>query len=299
MGINFIQLKVENDAELQNLIVEDSENIEKGLRIVDRKIRMGERDFLDLLGVDSRKHLVIMKVKGREDGSMLMESLDCFDWVRNNIDTIRKMYPEHEIDCSQTPRVILIAPRFSYLFKRRVMFINLIKIDLFEYKYLEAKGERGLLFDPIDVPKSREYRERKSVDDHLNYILNDGVRALCKRAKDKIQRLSDKINVYATFAYIGFEFEDKHLATIHTEQDFFLVDTGIGKWTSIKVENEASFSKALHNVTTTFIELGGLKSDIQNLATHGSETEIELTHEEIVEFAQLARERADNKIAKG
>jgi hypothetical protein len=121
--IGLKELKFERESELEAILTENPNVIEEGLSVIDTQV-ITNSGRLDILGLDSGKALVVIELKIEESDEMLWQALDYYDWVFRNIDTVKRLYPNSEVDYGQTPRLMLIAPRFSEVIKRRAVYLE-------------------------------------------------------------------------------------------------------------------------------------------------------------------------------
>ncbi len=114
--IGLKELKFERESELEAILTENPSVIEEGLSVIDTQV-ITNSGRLDILGLDSGKVLVVIELKIEASDEMLWQTLDYYDWVFRNIDTVKRLYAGSDIDYSQTPRLMLIAPGFSEVIK--------------------------------------------------------------------------------------------------------------------------------------------------------------------------------------
>lgn len=179
-----------SEAELEDRIRLHPDLIEEGLVFVDRQ-RRTPRGPLDLLLVDSKKTLVVAELKVVEDDNVLMQTLDYYDYTADKIDTIKRIYKNHNIDSTQMPRLMLIAPSFSHQLVNRCKWITEdIQISLYAYQYIKFEDgkKETIVYVPVEItPRVLIEKEAPSIDGHINYILSKEAKILAKKIIDEIQ----------------------------------------------------------------------------------------------------------------
>jgi len=255
----FKKVELEKERELKNLVKQDPESIEPGLKIMADEFPV-DNGSIDLLGIDSGNILTIIELKINEDDSMLMQSIRYYDSVSQNIDKIAKLYPGEKVDTSEGPRIILIAPSFSGTLKKCAKYIDL-RLDLVEYDSLETDHKQGLISHFIDIETPKEMPTRKTVEEHLNYITAEKIKDLCRKIIKKIKDIGENIEVYGRKFYIGFKYKERLFARIKTKRTFFYTMVTLGSEWEIdktKIEGKKDFTDVhLDKIKEAYKEVGG------------------------------------------
>ncbi len=284
-----VKIEIKDIIELEQLIIKELSNIDERLEIIDRQTKLKGTQEIDLLAIDGRRRLVLIEILKDNEEFLLSKALDHFDWISSNTEVVTKMFLEEKIDLSLTPRIIMLASRFSEGFKRRILYLKPMEIRLYEYQCIETDGVKKLFFekiesDSIEKEKAPMPKGRKSLEEHIRSITDEAVRVICRRAKDEILKLSDRIEIDTSLGYIQFNIGKNELASIYTIKNFFWLDAGGSKWNGARVKDEDTFIKAFNNVKASFLEI----SDTDSSATVAKESELlketQLTSEEIAEF---------------
>ncbi|MEM3153540.1 MAG: endonuclease NucS [Candidatus Bathyarchaeia archaeon] len=161
------KISVESRQELEQMIVNEINLVEKGLTVICSNVPINEKTTLDVLCHDSNGQLVILQLNVEEDDAMLLQGLQSFDYVDKFKSFLKATYNKHKIDDKEKPRLILIAPSFSDAVRRAVESMKGIRIDLYEWEYLKLGDHKGLRLQPIftwksaDKPKEEKPPEKK------------------------------------------------------------------------------------------------------------------------------------------
>ena len=134
-----------SEAELEDLVRQAPGLIEDGLKFVDHQA-FTARGPLDVLMVDSGRALVVAELKVVEDDGMLVQGIDYYDYVLQNLDGFVRAYRQHKVDPKQEPRLFLVAPSFSVTLLNRIKWVT-IPVSLFIFQCIafeDAKGDMSL-----------------------------------------------------------------------------------------------------------------------------------------------------------
>lgn len=150
------KLKLESNLELQQLITEDVNKVERNLTLICNNIPINDRTTLDILCHDENGQLVILQLSVNEDDLMLLQGIQSLDYVNKFKSFLKATYNKHKIDDNEKPRLILIAPGFSDALRHAVEIMSGIRVDLYEWEYLKLGDHKGLRLQPIFGWKQEE-----------------------------------------------------------------------------------------------------------------------------------------------
>lgn len=155
------KLKIESNQELQQMITDDMNKVEKDLTLICNNVPINNRTTLDVLCHDGNGQLVIVQLSISEDDLMLLHGIQSLDYVNKFKSFLKATYNKHKIDDKESPRLILIAPSFSDALRLAVESIKGIRIDLYEWEYLKLGDHKGLRLQPIFGSKPPEKPKEK------------------------------------------------------------------------------------------------------------------------------------------
>lgn len=149
------EIILEDKKELLDMLVERFQDIEEGLRCIDKNAELSnDMEKIDILGADLKGQLVIIEVAIEADEGMLWLALRHFNWILGNRDLLKKLYP-YGVDFNQKPRVFLMAREFSDSFQQQPLNIQPANIQTIEYKcFLTPENRKGLWLN-----KTKEFQE--------------------------------------------------------------------------------------------------------------------------------------------
>ncbi|MEM2912016.1 MAG: endonuclease NucS [Candidatus Bathyarchaeia archaeon] len=143
------KISVEGHEQLEQLVINEINQVEKGLTVICSNVPINDKTTLDILCHDSNGQLVILQLNVNEDDAILLSGLQSLDYVDKFKSFLKATYNKHKIDDKEKPRLVLIAPSFSDALRRAVESMKGMRIDLFEWEYLKLGDQKGLRLQPI------------------------------------------------------------------------------------------------------------------------------------------------------
>jgi hypothetical protein len=239
-----------SEQELEDLIRQHAGDIEDGLKFIDHQ-RRTDSGRLDVLLRDSGGALVVAELKVVEDDGMLMQAIDYYDYVSRNVEAFSRLYKEHSVDPKQELRLILVAPSFSLTLIGRCKWID-IPISLMTYTCLQFEGSKDVIpiFNEQSIPSAPEIIEGYTIEDHLGYIVDGGVRSAAEALLEEIRNWSPgKISLDPLKYAVSMKIKGKVFAYFHPRRKHYLLSTynNDNAWTdySIHDENDLGDAKGL------------------------------------------------------
>lgn len=240
---NYKKVEV-SEAQFEDLIRQAPHLIEEGLRYVDHQRKAG-RDPLDVLMVDSGGALIVAELKVREDDGMLVQGIDYYDWITRNIEGLSRAYKSFDINPTQTPRLLLIAPSVSVKLLNRCKWID-IPISIFTYNCLkfEDSDELTPVFTEMTIPSSPIIIETHSLEDNLRYITDTTSNELAKDIIEEIKTWDgNKIIIEPLKCDVSMKFSGRVFAYLYPRRNFFHIYTydKDGVWSGYKINDYQDF----------------------------------------------------------
>ena len=155
------KLKVENNQELEQMITNEINKVEKDLTVICSNVPITDQATLDILCHYSDGQLGIVRLSVNEDDIMLLHGTQSLDYIVKFKSFLKATYSKHKINDAEKPRLILIAPSFSDALRHAVESMKGIRIDLYEWKYLKLGDHKGLRLQPIFTWASTEKPKEK------------------------------------------------------------------------------------------------------------------------------------------
>ena len=147
--------------QLVSLLKQQTAALEEGMKAIDASIPCETSGSIELLAVDGKNQLAIIDLDDHPDDGLLLRGIDHFDWIVRNAPNVRRMYQGQVIDFSVQPRLFLVAPEFSPLFRSVTRNITSLQINCLKYHAIALSGGVGIFFEQVF---SSGFQETKSTE---------------------------------------------------------------------------------------------------------------------------------------
>lgn len=177
------------EKQLEEMIRKIPHFIEEGLKYLDHQKRTPRGPF-DVLFVDSGKSLAVAELKAIEDDGILIQGIDYYDYISNNIEGFARAYKDSSVDPMQKLRLFLIAPSFSVSLLNRCKWVD-ISVSLFTFQCIvfEDNPEEIIpIFKEITIPLRQQIIEVYTIGQRLDYITDSIAK---KRAEDILKEIKE------------------------------------------------------------------------------------------------------------
>ncbi len=148
-SVTIEKIKIESHKELEEMLTTEITQIDKDLSVICNNVPVNDKATMDILCQDTNGQLVILQLSTSEDDNMFLHGLQSLDYVDKFKSFLKATYKQQKIDDKQKPRLILIAPSFSDAVRNAVEGMKGMRIDLFEWEYLQLGDQKGLRLQPI------------------------------------------------------------------------------------------------------------------------------------------------------
>ncbi len=216
-----------SEKQLEELTRKEPDLIEDGLKYIDHQ-RQTDRGPLDILCVDSGNALVVAELKAVEDDGMLVQGIDYYDYISRNLDGFARAYKDSEIDPTQKPRLLLIAPSFSITLVNRCKWVD-IPISLFTFQcisFVDNPKEIITVFKEITIPSNPKPVEVYTIGQRLGYITDSEVRKVGENLLKEIKAWDqENILIEPIQSDISIKVSGKVFAYLGPRRKFFLIST--------------------------------------------------------------------------
>ena len=259
--MRFEKIPLENERELESLITRNLDVIEEGLTLISHQVRTGA-GIIDILCSDADSRLTVIELKAKESDRLLLQALTYHDWVNENALAIKEMFSKaRDVDAHKSPRLILVAPRFSEDLTKAVKYFE-PQIDLVEWEYLKTpSGEKGLYCRTIEIEEPERVVEPLTTQDHIKYIIDEDVRMLFENTIERIKGIDKGIEVTPTKYRLAFKHRGRNFAILRRRRNFFRVETRneSGEWErSDDIKTEKDLTLELFNrIEEAYVRAGG------------------------------------------
>ena len=153
---------LENRDRLAQMVAENSQSLEKGLRVIDPGKGRGQWGPMDLLAVDAAGGPVIIDVRPESGDDLLVEGLSHLGWFKQYRHQMLPLLGDKAKDLFVQPRLILVAPDFSSCCQDAVAALENLTVDLYRLRLLHSDDENGLLIELVRSSVRTESAEEGS-----------------------------------------------------------------------------------------------------------------------------------------
>lgn len=189
-----IKCSLKNETELTQCVKFNPDSVEEGLKVIDTFFKLSNGRQIDLLAIDKDNTLVIMELKVDVDNNQLVQSIAYYDWVLNNFDALKRIFPNTHFE-SVPPRIILIARDFTEdIILLAKYFKENINITLYRYIAVKKDNEKVIICNEKNIPDAPEIFNPTTENELFNYIDDASVKAYTKKLIDEIRTLDPKVS---------------------------------------------------------------------------------------------------------
>lgn len=135
-------------AQLQALIVEHADDLERGLTILDSRLLLGQAT-IDVVGVDADGSLVLIALGLIADEEMFLRAVEAYSWCLEYPEAIRRLSPTVQISSTQPPRVMFVVDRMPDAFHRKIKQLGFADVDCVEFRHLDVDGTPAVYFNSL------------------------------------------------------------------------------------------------------------------------------------------------------
>jgi hypothetical protein len=135
-------------AQLQALIVEHADDLERGLTILDSRLLLGQAS-IDIVALDAEGALVLIAVGLVADEEMFLKAVDAYSWCLEYPDAIHRLYPTVQFSAAHPPRVMFVVERMPDAFHRKIKQLGFAAVDCVEFRHLDVDGTPAMYFDSL------------------------------------------------------------------------------------------------------------------------------------------------------
>ena len=188
-----IKVSLRDEKELTQCIKNNPESVESGLKIIDTFFKLSNGREIDILAVDKDNNLVVMELKKDQDDTQLTQALDYYDWVLNNIDTLRRLFPNTKFE-SVPPRIVLVAKKYTdnIILLAKYLHEN-VDITLYRYIAIKQNEDKAIICNDEAIPDVPEIFNPTTEEELYDYITDEDVRKKTKNLVKSIRAFNSKV----------------------------------------------------------------------------------------------------------
>jgi hypothetical protein len=241
------EIKLRDESELESMLVQNPEQIEKGFTILTHQRKTFGFKTLDILGIDSEGILTLIELKYVIDDGQLRQAILYFDWLlQQGTDWISDAYKIQLGDkkiAEKMPQIFLISPEFDDEMLAEAKFIREdIKIRLFKFIALSIEEEKyiKLIEEPIPSIKLIETKPW-TLKDNTEYISDKDVKLLFEKFIKRIKEIEKNIEEKPSNYFVSYWIKGRKFCDLYPRKSSFAI--------GFKVNSEKKW-ESLNNIST-------------------------------------------------
>ncbi|MCK4261872.1 DUF91 domain-containing protein [bacterium] len=235
-----------SEKQIEDMVRKAPNLIEEGLIYVDHQKRT-EWGRLDVLFVDSGNAMVVAELKVVEDDGILLQGIDYYDYITNNVEGFARAYKDRKIDPTQKLRLFLIAPSFSVSLINRCKWID-IPLSLFTFQCIvfeDDPKEIVPIFKELTIPARQQPIEVYTIEQRLDYITDNKVRKTVEGFLKEIKQWDEKDILIEPIKYdISIKVSGGVFAYLGPRRKHFIVSTydTDDEWKNVPVRSDGDLN---------------------------------------------------------
>lgn len=142
------KLDIADIAQAEQLVAENAEQIEPGLRVIDSHLLVGHT-VVNLVALDASESLVLVLLDLAANDDTLLRAVDAFSWCLEYPETIQRLYPDAQFSLERPPRILFAVPRCPESFLRKAKRLGFPAVDCVELRFFEANGAAAVFAEHV------------------------------------------------------------------------------------------------------------------------------------------------------
>jgi len=250
---------IESADELANLVGEVLEDEIEGLQVISKIVPSGDEIEIGMLVGDANGRLMIVGAREHDGDALVLSYGKHLTWFHGVRETLSQENPN--FDWKHDPGLILMADGFSSHALYLIGMLGASPKACYSIKCLGMGSEKGLFAEPVKLPAvSLPGVEVREVD-------------LLTKTVDRVVALASDLSVSASFGYVSESLDWVPVANVRKRGKTVWVDSGPGKWSTLRVEDDASLERAIEKVRASYKEVIKTRGEGTSGETELSEAE--------------------------
>ena len=133
--------------DLMSLLRQQTGAVEEGMKTIDTNIPCETAGNIELLALDSATRLAVVDLDDKPNDHLLLRGIGHLDWLVQNVQCLRRMHQGPVINWSLRPRLFLVAPDYSPLFRCVTRQTTSIEIHCLKYHAIALSGGTGIFLE--------------------------------------------------------------------------------------------------------------------------------------------------------
>jgi hypothetical protein len=233
--------KIEISAELTTLVREVLEADIRGFKMIDHIELPTDEIEVGMLAGDSSGKVFIVVAAEHSGDSLVLSYGRHVTWLKGRKDKLAEEYPSFDWD--KQPGIIMLADDFSPDAFAVVSMLGVSPKICYSIRCLGMGTQKGLFTEIIEVPELAMAQPAAEEGDLLT------------RAVNGVTGIGEELSVSASFGYVSESLDWIPVANLRRREGKVWIESGPGKWTTRRIEDDESLKEALDKVRQSYQEV--------------------------------------------
>jgi hypothetical protein len=248
--------QIAGSKELILLVKEALEAEINGFEIIDQVVPESAEAEAGILAGDGNGKIFVVAAKEKSGDSLVMSFADHLVWLKQNRDRLARANPKY--DWVEEPGLVLVAEAFS---PGVLLLASMLCVEpkmCFTMKCLGIGAEKGLLMEPVALPEARVRRPAAAPAEARTgpeAVTEPEPEALLSRTVNDMIKIAEGLEVSASFGYRSKALDWVPVANLRSHRGTIWIESGPGKWTTKRIEDERALGNVLDAVRRSYDEI--------------------------------------------
>ncbi len=237
--------KIAGSKELVDLVKEALEGEIKGLQVIDEIALSSDEVEMGILAGDAAGRVFVVVAKEKSGDSLILSFGSHIAWLRHNKERLTRENPR--FDWSGEPGVVLMAESFSPHVLVLTSMLGVSPKMAYSMKCLGIGTEKGLYIEVVGLPEVSLKIEEAVAEVPATDLLS-------RTVKDLVG-IAEGLEVSASFGYRSKSLDWVPVANLRSHRGTIWIESGPGKWTTKRVEDQKSLGPVLDVVKRSYEDI--------------------------------------------
>jgi hypothetical protein len=248
--------QVAGSKELIILVKEALEGEINGFKVID-EVALGSAEAeVGLLAGDGYGRVLIVAAKEKTGDSLVMSFANHLVWLKHNRDRLARANPR--FNWMDEPGLVLVAESFS---PQSLLLASLLAVEpktCLTFKCLGIGAEKGLYMEHLTLPEVKT-RPAPLPETPVGVVGQAEPEDLLSRTVKNMVGIADDLEVSASFGYRSKSLDWVPVANLRSHRGTIWIESGPGKWTTKRVEDDKSLGGVLDAVKQSYEDILKIK----------------------------------------
>jgi hypothetical protein len=247
--------KIGSSKELASLVKEALEGEIKGFELIDEIAVSSGGVEMGVLAGDAAGRVFVVAAKEKLGDGLILSYGSHMAWLKHNKERLVREHPK--FDWEGEPGVVLMAESFSPHVLTLASLLGVSPKAAYSMKCLGIGTEKGLYIETIVLPVADFKREAAPAQPVAAPPAPAAAASggLLSRTVTDLVGLSGGLEVSASFGYRSKALDWVPVANLRSHRGTIWIESGPGKWTTKRVEDEKSLGSVLDVVKRSYDEI--------------------------------------------